>query len=99
MDIIFTIQYSCSVNYAYQDESEREIEVEIDISGKRLVITIADDGVPFNPFLQEKPDTSADIDERQIGGLGIHLVRSVMDEYDYQRHINKNVVTLVKLID
>jgi sigma-B regulation protein RsbU (phosphoserine phosphatase) len=87
------------VNYAYQDEGEHEIEVEIELSGKRLVITIADDGMPFNPFARKIPDTSADIDDREIGGLGIHLVRSVMDEYDYQRHIDKNVVRLVKLID
>lgn len=87
------------VNYAYPDDDEHEIEVEIELSGKRLVITIADDGMPFNPFGRGIPDTSADIDDREIGGLGIHLVRSVMDEYDYQRHINKNIVTLVKLID
>ncbi|MCK4901338.1 MAG: ATP-binding protein, partial [Anaerolineales bacterium] len=87
------------VNYAYQDDDEHEIEVEIELSGKRLVIIIADDGMPFNPFGREIPDMSADIDEREIGGLGIHLVRSVMDEYDYQRHIDKNVVRLVKLID
>jgi sigma-B regulation protein RsbU (phosphoserine phosphatase) len=87
------------VTYAFQDEGEHEIEVEIELSGKRLVIIIADDGMPFNPFGREIPDTSADIDDREIGGLGIHLVRSVMDEYDYQRHIDKNVVRLVKLID
>jgi PAS domain S-box-containing protein len=87
------------VNYAFQDEEEHEIEVEIEYSGERLVITITDEGIPFNPFQREKPDISADVDDREIGGLGIHLVRSVMDEYDYQRHINKNVVRLVKMIN
>lgn len=87
------------VNYAYDDEELHEIEVEVELSGKRLVITIEDDGVPFNPFGREKPDTSSKIDDREIGGLGIHLVRSVMDEYDYQRHIDKNLVRLVKLIE
>jgi len=87
------------VNYAYDDGELHEIEVEVELSGKRLVITIEDDGVPFNPFGREKPETSSKIEDREIGGLGIHLVRSVMDEYDYQRHIDKNLVRLVKLID
>jgi sigma-B regulation protein RsbU (phosphoserine phosphatase) len=87
------------VSYAYQDDGEHDIEVDIDLSGNRLVVTIKDEGVPFNPFGLGEPDVGAGMDERQIGGLGIHLVRSTMDEYLYQRHINKNVVTLVKFID
>jgi sigma-B regulation protein RsbU (phosphoserine phosphatase) len=87
------------VSYAYQDEELHDIEVVTELSGNRLVITITDEGVPFNPFGLGEPDVSAPVDERKIGGLGIHLVRSVMDEYLYQRHINKNVVTLVKIIE
>jgi sigma-B regulation protein RsbU (phosphoserine phosphatase) len=86
------------ISYAYQGEKEKEIEVGFELSGKRLVLTIKDSGVPFNPFGQETPDISAPIAEREIGGLGIHMVRNLMDEYSYQRQINKNVITLVKLI-
>jgi PAS domain S-box-containing protein len=87
------------VSYAYDDEDEHEIDVHIELSGSRLVLTIKDDGVPFNPFGRGAPDTSLTVEDREIGGLGIHLVRSMMDEYLYQRHINKNVVTLVKMMD
>jgi sigma-B regulation protein RsbU (phosphoserine phosphatase) len=87
------------VAYAYEDDEEHDIEVEIELSGRRLVLTLRDDGVPFNPFGLGTPDVSASVDEREIGGLGIHLVRGFMDEYLYQRQINKNVVTLVKVID
>jgi sigma-B regulation protein RsbU (phosphoserine phosphatase) len=45
------------------------------------------------------PDVTASMAERAIGGLGIHLVRSIMDEYLYQRQINKNVVTVVKVME
>jgi anti-sigma regulatory factor (Ser/Thr protein kinase) len=69
------------------------------LSGKRLVLTIKDAGVPFNPFARETPDISLSIDEREIGGLGIHMVRGLVDEYSYQRQINNNVVTLVKIIE
>jgi len=86
------------VSYAYEDDAEHDIEVDVELSGRRLALVIRDDGVPFNPFGLESPDVSKPMEERQIGGLGIHLVRSLMDEYLYQRQINKNVVTLVKMI-
>jgi sigma-B regulation protein RsbU (phosphoserine phosphatase) len=88
-----------TVAYAYEDDEEHDIEVDIELSGRRLVLTLKDDGVPFNPFGLGTPDVSSSVDEREIGGLGIHLVRGFMDEYLYQRQINKNVVTLVKVID
>ena len=86
------------ITYAYHGEKEKEIEVGFELSGNRLVLTIKDTGVPFNPFGQETPDIAKSLEEREIGGLGIHMVRNMMDEYSYQRQINKNVVTLVKLI-
>jgi anti-sigma regulatory factor (Ser/Thr protein kinase) len=87
------------VNYAYRDEDEHIIDVEFVLSGTHLRITMRDDGVPFNPFALDPPNIALTLDEREIGGLGIYLVRSVMDEYIYTRHIGRNVVNLVKLID
>ncbi|HSG44221.1 MAG TPA: PAS domain S-box protein [Anaerolineales bacterium] len=86
------------ISYAYQDEKEHIIEVQFVLTGNRLVTTIRDDGSPFNPFGLEPPEINLAIEERQIGGLGIHLVRSMMDEYMYHRQIGKNVVTLAKII-
>jgi PAS domain S-box-containing protein len=87
------------VNYAYRDEDEHIIDVEFVLSGTRLVITMRDDGVPFNPFALDPPNIALSLDESEVGGLGIYLVRSTMDEYMYNRHIGRNVVTLVKLIE
>ena len=87
------------VNYAFQDDEEHVIDLNFVLSGNRLVITIHDDGVPFNPFELDPPNISLSLDERAIGGLGIFLVRQMMDEYLYTRHIGKNVVRLVKLTD
>jgi PAS domain S-box-containing protein len=87
------------VSYAYRDESEHMIDVEFVLSGTRLVITVRDDGVPFNPFALDPPNIALSLDDREVGGLGIYLVRGVMDEYMYNRHIGRNVVTLVKLIE
>ena len=57
---------------------------------------IEDDGIPFNPFTQESPDTSLSLEDREIGGLGIHIVKSLMDSYEYIRIDNRNVLKLVK---
>ena len=86
------------ISYAYQGEKDKEIEVHFELSGRRLALTIKDSGVPFNPFALQDPDIFQSIEERAVGGLGIHLVRNLMDEYSYQRQIDQNVITLVILL-
>jgi len=82
--------------YGYDDDNEHEIEVDVELKGERLVINIADDGIPFNPFKQSPPDTMLSVEERKMGGLGIHIVKNLMDEYNYKRNVDKNIITLVK---
>ena len=65
----------------------------------RLTVTISDDGVPFNPLLEDPPDTSLAAKDRALGGLGIFLVRKMAHEILYQRRINKNVLTLILRVD
>ena len=68
----------------------------MELAGKRLTVTITDDGVPFNPLSKKAPDIDAPLEDREIGGLGIHLVRNLIDDVTYNRRIGKNVMTLVK---
>ena len=70
--------------------------MQVEASGERIVVSIADDGIPFNPFDADTPDTDLALEERTLGGLGIHLVLKVMDKVAYQRRTDKNVLTLVK---
>jgi len=63
-----------------------------------LILTISDNGPPFDPFARAAPDTTLSIEERQIGGLGIHLVRQMMDEVSYERREGRNVTILTKRI-
>jgi len=84
------------ISYGYNDEKGHEIEIEIELRSERLIIIISDDGIPFNPFKNEPADIMLSIEEREIGGLGIHLVRTLMDEYEYKRQIDKNIITLIK---
>jgi serine/threonine-protein kinase RsbW len=76
------------------------LTVEVELDQKRLTVTLTDDGPPFDPFRQAAPDTTLSVDERPIGGLGIHLVRELMDDVSYERREGQNVVVLVKqLVD
>ena len=72
------------------------VTVEVELGQEDVTVILTDDGTPFDPFGQDAPDTTLSMDERQIGGLGIHLVRQLMDEVSYERRDGHNVVVLVK---
>lgn len=74
------------------------IDVDVELVGDRLLVTISDDGKPFDPLEAEPPDTTRSTQERKIGGLGIYLVRQAMDEVGYARVAGRNVMTLTKRI-
>ncbi|HVD61911.1 MAG TPA: ATP-binding protein [Gemmatimonadaceae bacterium] len=81
---------------ADRDAGSAKVEVQVQLDEERLTVTITDDGPGFDPFGQAEPDTTLSVEEREIGGLGIHLVRKLMDEVSYERRDGKNVVVLVK---
>jgi anti-sigma regulatory factor (Ser/Thr protein kinase) len=87
---------SNTLTHGFDDEREHELEVRIEVSETRIEVTLIDDGVPFDPFGHATPDTGLPVEEREIGGLGIHLVRGVMDEVSYLRENDRNVIVLSK---
>jgi sigma-B regulation protein RsbU (phosphoserine phosphatase) len=82
------------VSYGIEEHRESLIDVNCRLSGDSLHIEVIDAGHPFNPFENIKVDTTASIDEREIGGLGRLLVQELMDEVGYERRRDKNVVRL-----
>jgi ammonium transporter len=98
-NIIFDELLNNVISYAYRDDFEHDIEVKMEVWGNRLVVTIADDGVPFNPLNMDTPDTSQSLEEREIGGMGIHLVRNLIGDVSYQRQIGKNITTMVEILE
>lgn len=79
--------------------SEREggsVTVEAQLDTAQVNVSISDDGPAFDPLEEETPDTTLSIEEREIGGLGIHLVRKLMDKVSYERRDGQNVVMLSK---
>ena len=84
------------MDYAYAIETEGDIIVEAKVSKEQLKFIITDWGMPFDPTTREDIDTTTPAEERSIGGLGIHLVRQIMDIINYERIDGKNVLTLTK---
>lgn len=82
--------------YGYDDEGLHVIDVNIEISGSRVILRVADDGRPFDPLARPEPDITLGIEERRIGGLGVHLIENLMDEVSYSRQDNLNVTVLTK---
>jgi anti-sigma regulatory factor (Ser/Thr protein kinase) len=78
----------------------RTADVAVGLASDRIEVMLADDGRPFDPFgaTAPPPDTSLPIEERPLGGLGIHLVRELMDEVSYARRDDRNVVVLTKFL-
>jgi sigma-B regulation protein RsbU (phosphoserine phosphatase) len=99
VSIVFDDLLNNIISYGFSDDEEHQIEIDVAYSPDKLVITIADDGIPFNPFDQVGPDITLSIEERDIGGLGVLLIKELMDEYQYQRHSNSNVVTLTLFLE
>lgn len=86
------------MNYAYPQGTSGNIEISVAYSDGALVFTISDEGKPFDPTKVSDPDTSLSAEDRPIGGLGIHLVRQLMDEVSYSYENNHNILTLKKKI-
>ncbi|MFI3315016.1 MAG: ATP-binding protein [Rikenellaceae bacterium] len=82
--------------YAYPEKLGESITITCTNDSNRLVFTISDSGVEFDPTRVEEADTTLSAQERPIGGLGIYLIRKIMDEVCYQRIDNKNILTISK---
>ena len=70
--------------------------IELDQKDSNLTIRFSDNGHPFNPLEQTEVDTNVPIEERPIGGLGIHFIKKLTDAQRYERHDGRNVITLTK---
>jgi len=95
-NLVFDDLLNNIVSYAFPDGGEHKISVHAEKSDDRILLKVEDDGIPFNPFAQEEIVTNLRLEDREIGGLGIHLIKNTMDEVSYRRSKDHNVVTLIK---
>ena len=79
-------------SYAYKDGGE--IEIMTQCCGRRMTVVFKDNGPPFNPLQVEEPDVSSPLSERANGGLGIFIVRNLVDDVRYSYEDSRNVLTI-----
>ena len=84
------------MNYAYPQGTIGDINIEVQVDNNQLEFIISDSGTPFDPTTKAEVDTTLSAEERTIGGLGIHLVRNIMDSINYERVNGKNILALIK---
>ena len=84
------------MEYAYPKDTTGDIHIKATSNGKRLKIIITDMGTAFNPTERATADTTLSVEDRPVGGLGIFLVRELMDSINYERIAGKNVLTMRK---
>ena len=84
-------------SYAYPGTSG-EVEVSAEQDGAMLRLTFTDSGKPFDPLRADDPNTKGPLSERKIGGLGIFVVKKMMDKVEYRRENDRNILTLTKRI-
>jgi serine/threonine-protein kinase RsbW len=78
------------ISYGYEDQKEHTIAVSIMDSQQYISLVVRDDARPFNLLEYPVPDLKIPVEGREVGGLGIHLVRKIMDEIDYKREAEGN---------
>ncbi len=91
------------INYAYpQKDQDSVLELEFQIieenSQKKLKYVMTDAGIAFDPLKKETPDINADLEDRPIGGLGIFMIKKIMNEVFYSRTDSKNILTMIKIL-
>ncbi len=86
------------IEHAYQGISDGTLEISCEVKNGVMTIILVDHGAPFDPSEVPAPDLTADLSERKIGGLGIYLMRKLMDEVHYKAEPqkNRNTLTMIK---
>ena len=86
------------VSYGFDDDSENIIKFTLNCDNNLVIINIEDNGIPFNPLEKIDPDFPDNVENAEIGGLGIHIIKKIMDNVSYERKQGKNKLSMRKNI-
>jgi serine/threonine-protein kinase RsbW len=84
------------ISYGFDDNREHHIRISLCLERREMTAEVEDDGKPYNPLEAPSPETEQPLTERAVGGLGIHLVRHLMDDIVYRRRGGRNVLVMKK---
>ncbi|MBP0981999.1 MAG: ATP-binding protein [Oscillospiraceae bacterium] len=97
IDVAIDELFANIANYAYTpDVGPATVRVEVEEDPLAVVITFIDKGIPYDPLAKEDPDITLSAEEREIGGLGIFMVKQTMDEISYEYKDGQNILTIKK---
>ena len=97
IDVAIDEIFSNIAQYAYgQEMGTVTVRLDAEVDPPAVTITFIDSGVPYNPLERADPDTTLPLEEREVGGLGIFLVKKTMDEMHYEYRDGQNILTLKK---
>ena len=92
IDIAIDELFGNIAHYAYHPETgSATVRVEVTEEPLAVIITFIDNGIPYDPLAAEDPDTTLSVEERDVGGLGIYMVKKSMDEIAYEYKNGQNI--------
>lgn len=94
LNLVLEELFTNIVKYGFEDREPHSIDIRMELLDSEVEVEISDDGRPFNPMESATPDIDRPLEEREIGGLGIHIVRKLMHEVKYERKGEKNILSM-----
>ena len=98
LNLVLEEAFTNVVFYAFNDEKQHFIDLEFEMQNSQLKIALSDDGREYDPTQKDDPDFSVAMEDRSIGGLGVFLIKKIMDTIEYQRKDNRNYLILTKTL-
>ena len=98
LNLVLEEMVSNVIFYAYPEGTEATIELLAEYDGKELTFLLSDRGKEFDPTLKDDADPDANPADREIGGMGIYIVKNIMNQVSYQRLEGRNLLTMTKKI-
>ena len=86
------------INHGYADGQPHTFTVELAAADRRATVIVTDDAPAYDPLARAEVDTTLPLEDRRIGGLGVHLVKKLMDSARYERRDGRNLLTLVRTL-
>ncbi len=99
LNLVIEEAFTNVVGYAFDDKLEHTIEIVFDKQDNILSISMIDDGKAFDPTQNAEPDINLPVAERSVGGLGVYLIKSMMDQVEYKYKANKNILIMRKKLE
>ena len=96
LNLVMEEMVSNVIFYAYPEGKTADIELSAECNGRELTFVLSDKGREFDPTMKEDADTDVDPLDREIGGMGIYIVKNIMNEVTYQRLEGRNLLTMKK---